>query len=147
MCRYRKSLFLCNHSQLSQEPFIICAAQRDYLSGTAAEPCDTVKTHSCSTIRVPRLCEHCENKKITTEQRFTDVKTKMAELRQHLDRMYGDCMKHVEGAGLEPEAKPSDGDGGGKEEEDRKEEFDPVEEFLRKKMNEKHSHLMMLGNV
>jgi hypothetical protein len=150
MCRYRKSLFLCNHSQLCQDPFIICSAQRDFVSGAATEPCDVIKTHSCSTIRVSRLCEYCEEKKITTDQRFTNVKSRMAALRKHLDKIYGDCVKHVEEAGLEPVEKSSDVGvlhGRGKEDRERERELDPVEEFLRKKMSEKHSHLMMLGTI
>jgi hypothetical protein len=152
MCRYRKSLFLCNHSQLSQEPFIICAAQQDHLSRTAAEPCGTIETHGCGTIRVSHLCGYCAAKRITVDRRFENVKVKMADLRRHLDEVYGDCMKHLDEAGLEFGTQPGDMEGGGNSrtgggEEERKQSEDPVQEFLSRKMNEKYSHLMMLSST
>lgn len=143
MCRYRKSIFLCNHSQLSAEPHTICAAQRDYMSGRSAEACDEINTHTRTTLRISKLCDRCGTKKATLDRRLSDVKTKMAELRQHLTEAYGDCVKHVYEAGLEPGVKMEDaksaGDAGPKK-------SDPVEEFLRMKRTEEHSHLMMLGS-
>ncbi|KAI0533621.1 hypothetical protein GGR58DRAFT_101171 [Xylaria digitata] len=145
MCIYRKSLFLCNHSQLSVEPQVPCPAHKDYLSGNARESCNKIQTHSLSTIRVSRLCEGCRTKKTTLDRRLSNVKEKIAELRKHLDNTYGDCMKHVRDAGLELETKPED-EGNLKNEGDTKsEKVDPVQAFLEMKMKEKHSHLMMLG--
>ncbi|KAI1426505.1 hypothetical protein F5Y12DRAFT_742427 [Xylaria sp. FL1777] len=122
---------------------MICPAQRDYISGTSAEPCDEIKTHTCSTIRVTQLCESCGQRKTTLDRRLSGVKTKMAELRQHLTEAYGDCVKHVYEAGLEEEANAKDGNERGADVI----KIDPIQEFLRMKRNEKHSHLMMLGSA
>ncbi|KAI5926131.1 hypothetical protein F4810DRAFT_579622 [Camillea tinctor] len=161
MCRYRKSLYMCNHSQISAEPMAACQAQREYTSGTAKEPCDRVETHPRDTIRVGLLCPPCRDKKSTLDKQLDVVKSRMAELRKYLDESYGDCMKHLDEAGLEPEEKPSNGKsttttttaetrkgkGKGKDPEPAKEEkaVDPVQEFLRKKMMDTDAHLMMLS--
>ncbi|KAI1739618.1 hypothetical protein F4680DRAFT_422162 [Xylaria scruposa] len=58
----------------------------------------------------------------------------MAELRQHLDEKYNDCMKHIDEASLKSSS-----------EGEEKEAMSPVEAFLKAKKNEKHAHLMMLG--
>ncbi|KAI1819984.1 hypothetical protein F4861DRAFT_534033 [Xylaria intraflava] len=166
MCRYRKSVFLCNHTQLSAEPLSLCLAQQKYLSGLVSEPCSVVNTHGCSTIRLSKDCEPCTIKYASLDKTLSALKEKIAELRQHLDDAYGCCMKHVDEAGLKPEAKPDtkpeakpdakpDAKPGGKEEAqenpktegDGEEEVDPVARFLKMKMNEKYSHLMMLGNA
>ncbi|TGJ87461.1 hypothetical protein E0Z10_g1261 [Xylaria hypoxylon] len=143
MCIYKKSIFLCNHTLLSAEPHAICSIQQEYLAGEASEPCDVSYTHSLSTIRISsRQCESCETKKTALDRRLLGVKEKMAELRQHLNESYGDCMKHVEDAGLKPEDE-----GDSKSEEDtRPKEVDPVEAFLTMKMKEEHAHLMILGS-
>ncbi|GAW11945.1 hypothetical protein ANO14919_012980 [Xylariales sp. No.14919] len=146
MCRYRKSIFLCNHTQISAEPHTLCSAQKDYRRGKASEPCDEVSTHTLSTIRIPHLCEGCSTTKTAQDQRLAEVKKKMAELRQHLEQAYGDCMKHVSEAGL-LEAKPEN-EGNQESEGSTKpnEVGDPVEAFLKMKMNEKYSHLMVLSD-
>ncbi|KAI1304836.1 hypothetical protein F5Y03DRAFT_406819 [Xylaria venustula] len=139
MCRYRRSMFLCNHSQLSAAPQWFCSAQRDYVAGKSDQPCDEVGTHTCSTIRVPQLCVSCGTRKATLDQRLSEVKSKMAELKQHLNESYGECVKHVFEAGLESEVKTK-----GDEKDSKK--ADPVAEFLKMKRSEKHANLMMLGN-
>ncbi|KAI0802141.1 hypothetical protein GGR55DRAFT_667021 [Xylaria sp. FL0064] len=111
MCRYRRSMWSCNHSQLSAEPHA-----------------------TYSTIRIARLCGCCGTKKASLDKQFSDVKARMATLKQHLDEKYGDCVKHVNEAGLEL----NDGENTKK--------VDPIAEFLRMKRNEKYSNLMMLGN-
>ncbi|KAI1346466.1 hypothetical protein F5Y01DRAFT_319755 [Xylaria sp. FL0043] len=134
MCRYRRSMWLCNHSQLSAEPHALCAVQRDYISGERHEPCYEVNTHTYSTIRIGRLCGRCGTRKASLDKQFSDVKARMATLKQHLDEKYGDCIKHVNEAGLELDDGEST------------EKVDPVTEFLRMKRNEKYANLMMLGN-
>ncbi|KAI1496567.1 hypothetical protein F5X99DRAFT_424445 [Biscogniauxia marginata] len=169
MCHHRKSLYLCNHAVIAPEPLIVCPAQRDYLSGSAAEPCDLVETHARSTIRLSKLCPQCRGKKTTTDRQLDLVKSRMAELRRHLDESYDNCMKHLDEVGLGPESQPDDDDDDGtataagekrksrgKEkkkaaspdgdgDEGGREVVDPVQEFLRKKMMEDNSHLMMLS--
>jgi len=109
------------------------------------------------------------------DERFRDVKSKMAELRQHLEEAYGECLKHVEEAGLlstSPTPSSSsfssslssslggegkknhhcleNGRGGINSSSERNGDeeavLDPVAAFLKMKMNEEHSHLMMLGS-
>ncbi|RWA09560.1 hypothetical protein EKO27_g5545 [Xylaria grammica] len=146
MCRYRKSIFLCNHTQISAEPLTLCSAQKDYGCGKASEPCDAVSTHTLGTIRIPHLCERCSTIKTVQDRRLAEVKEKMAELRQHLEQAYGDCIKHASEAGL-PAAKPEN-EGNPESEGATKlgEVDDPVEAFLKMKMNEKYSHLMVLSD-
>ncbi|TRX89328.1 hypothetical protein FHL15_009765 [Xylaria flabelliformis] len=91
--------------------------------------------HICSTIRVRQLCQQCDGKKAATDSRLSKVKSKMTELRQHLNEKYDDCMKHID---EEASLKSSS-------EEEEKETMSPVEAFLKAKKNEKHAHLMMLG--
>ncbi|KAI1490603.1 hypothetical protein F5X96DRAFT_694482 [Biscogniauxia mediterranea] len=162
MCLYRKSLYVCNHSQIcGEQPMTACQAQREYAAGAAAEPCDRVETHARNTIRVSRLCAACRDKKVTIDRQLDVVKSRMAELRRHLDESYDNCMKHLDEAGLDHEdedepgnttaaagRKSTGGKGKGKKAtpEPAKEEdppVDPVQEFLRKKMMETDSHLMM----
>ncbi|KAI2623658.1 hypothetical protein GGS21DRAFT_533606 [Xylaria nigripes] len=147
MCRYRKSIFLCNHSQFPAEPLSICPEQQGYLAGTVAQPCKVVSTHGCSTIRISRLCQCCHIKQVSLDTTFMNLKGKISELRQHLDEAYGDCIKHVDEAGLEPEKKPSDAKEDPKAKKEGDKEIDPVVAFLKMKRNEKYSHLMMLGGV
>ncbi|KAI0183421.1 hypothetical protein EV127DRAFT_489881 [Xylaria flabelliformis] len=136
MCRYRRSIYLCNHTQLSAEPFVLCSTQQDYISGKISEPCDMAQIHTCTTIRVRQLCQQCDDKKAATDSRISEVKSKMAELRQHLNEKYADCMKHID----EEEASLKSASEG-----EEKETMSPVEAFLKAKKNEKHAHLMMLG--
>ncbi|KAI0543980.1 hypothetical protein F4679DRAFT_66138 [Xylaria curta] len=134
MCRYRRSIYLCNHTQLSAEPFVICSAQQDYISGATSQPCEIAQIHTCSTIRVRQLCQQCDDKKVAQDSRISEVKSKMAGLRQHLNEKYDDCMKHID------EASPKSSNEG-----EEKEAMSPEEAFLKAKKNEKHAHLMMLG--
>ncbi|KAI1634944.1 hypothetical protein F4809DRAFT_664943 [Biscogniauxia mediterranea] len=113
MCLYRKSLYVCNHSQICGEPMTACQAQREYASGAAKEPCDRVETHARNTIRVSRLCAPCRDKKLTVDKQLDVVKSRMAELRKHLDESYDNCMKHLDEAGLDHEDKPGKDSGGG----------------------------------
>ncbi|KAI1434709.1 hypothetical protein GGR50DRAFT_390367 [Xylaria sp. CBS 124048] len=147
MCRYRKSIYLCNHSQLAAEPLQICSKQREYTSGLVSEPCQIRLTHLCSTIRVPLLCERCHAKQIPLDQKFATVKEKMSELRRHLEVAYDDCMKHVDEAGLKSEAKPTPVIKRQQKIKVDDKELDPVTQFLKMKMREKYSELMMLGNA
>ncbi|KAI1327105.1 hypothetical protein F5Y16DRAFT_399654 [Xylariaceae sp. FL0255] len=143
MCRYRKSIFLCNHAQVSAEPLIVCEVQSQYLASSPfpiVEPCDITETHARNTIRVTTLCAECEKRNTNVEQRFLDVKKKMAELRVHLNEAYDHCMTHLDEAGLTAEEKEKES------REEEKDEDDPIKAFLKKKMTEKHSHLMMLGS-
>ncbi|KAH8163507.1 hypothetical protein CIB48_g4745 [Xylaria polymorpha] len=121
MCRYRRSIYSCNHTQLSTEPFVICSLQKDYLSGASTEPCNVADTHTCSTIRVWSLCPVCEDTR--------------GELDRRLD-------EHIDEADLKPE---SEGDAKSDEAKDTDAKLDPVAAFLKAKKNEKYSHLMMLG--
>ncbi|KAI0398972.1 hypothetical protein F4802DRAFT_83279 [Xylaria palmicola] len=154
MCRYRKSIFQCNCTQLSPEALTLCAVQQAYLAGGATEPCGLVTSHTCATVRVPRLCGTCGAKKAALDRTFAEVKRRMAGLRRHLDESYGDCMKHMDESFGERKGK---GKGKGKEKKTEKEKgetatkaetepVDPVEAFLRKKRAEKHANLMMLGS-
>ncbi|KAI0478095.1 hypothetical protein F4859DRAFT_513677 [Xylaria cf. heliscus] len=137
MCRYRKLIFTCNHTQLLTEPFIACSEQQEYIAGTRAEPCNVANSHMCSTIRINHMCQQCEDKKIAQDGRLSELKRKMAFIRQHLDEKHDNAMKQVDEARLAAAATS--------EEVEKKKKIDPVEAFLRAKKNEKHSHLMMLG--
>ncbi|KAI0151744.1 hypothetical protein GGR57DRAFT_503673 [Xylariaceae sp. FL1272] len=157
MCRYRKSLFLCNHAQIAPERLTPCAVQKDFQAGLTCDSCDTIETHPRNTIRVCRLCGNCGDKKGTTDARFKEIKEKMAIMRKHLDESYDGCMKALDEVGLEPESKPdstpeiivtpADEEGHVEDKQKEVKEIDPVKEFLRKKMTEEHSHLMMLGSA
>ncbi|KAI1269277.1 hypothetical protein F5Y18DRAFT_415069 [Xylariaceae sp. FL1019] len=173
MCRYRKSLFICNHAQIAPERMITCALQKDFQNGEIANGCEVVETHPRNTIRVSTLCANCSAKKDTTDATFKEIKEKMAIMRKHLDESYDGCMKALDEVGLEPERKPenkpeskpediseskpeskleevvpcADGVGSEPEKTDDSEDSDPVKAFLRRKMTEEHSHLMMLGSV
>ncbi|KAI0521303.1 hypothetical protein F5B22DRAFT_644028 [Xylaria bambusicola] len=142
MCRYRKSVFQCNHSQVSPRPQKPCQDQLDFIAGKRTEPCETVTTHISTTVRVPQLCEDCESRKTRIDGKLSNVKTKMNELKRQLSEAYGDCVKHVSESGLESEAKVEDEKDGSEAEPGQ---LDP-EEFLRRVRNEEHSHLMMLGS-
>ncbi|KAI0020591.1 hypothetical protein F4780DRAFT_366875 [Xylariomycetidae sp. FL0641] len=144
MCKYRKSLYACNHAQVCSEPFIACQAQKDHLSGESSEPCDIVETHGRSTIKISKMCAYCEEKKVTLDQQFDHVKGRMADLRKQLEKSYENCMKHLDDVGLEPEKKPDSV--GSTEQSSEEEELDPVQAFLKKKMADPDSHLMMLGS-
>ncbi|KAI0204896.1 hypothetical protein F4808DRAFT_456640 [Astrocystis sublimbata] len=146
MCRYRKSMYSCNHSIVSAEPFTLCPIQKDYISGKSAEPCDMVQTHLCSTIRISKPCESCGKARDTLNTRLSDAKKKMAELRQRLGLSEATSSSNQsEGDG---DDKKSEGEGSDKEKEkelEKEKEVDPVHAFLERKKTEKHAHLMMLG--
>ncbi|KAI1128587.1 hypothetical protein F5Y10DRAFT_291859 [Nemania abortiva] len=139
MCRYRKSIFLCNHTRQSTAPFVTCHLQQDYLAGSVSDPCETVSTHSCSTIRLPQLCPSCKARKGVADKRLSNVRAKIAEIRQQLEDKYGDNWKCIDEAGIKmdgvEELSKKGGDGKG----DKK--LDPVQEFLRSKRNEKYHML------
>ncbi|KAI1081749.1 hypothetical protein F5B20DRAFT_569663 [Whalleya microplaca] len=137
MCLHPKSMYQCNHAVIGSEPLRLCQEQQAYLSGSAKKPCDEVETHPRTTIRLPKLCSSCEDKKVTINQQLDLVKARMAKLREHLDESYNKCMSHLDEVGLEPERKP------GAEIETP---VDPVQEFLRKKRLEGDAHLMMFSD-
>ncbi|KAJ2987677.1 hypothetical protein NUW58_g4372 [Xylaria curta] len=144
MCIYRKFVFLCNHTQLYPEAYLICTAQEERLSKGRTGPCDEVSTHRASTFRIMKTCEQCEDKKKTTERQFSNVKQKMAVLRQHLEETYSDCMKHLDEVGLKLDEEDEKDEKNEKSEESEVKEIDPTEAFLQMKKKEKYSHLMML---
>ncbi|KAI1754044.1 hypothetical protein F4782DRAFT_545382 [Xylaria castorea] len=141
MCRYRRSIYSCNHAQLSAEPFVTCSTQQEYMSGANGKPCNVVDSHTCSTIRIRHLCQQCEDKKVTLDSRLSQAKSKMAELRQHLNETYENCMRQIDEAGLKSASEACEKSEG----EEEKKAVSPVEAFLRAKKKEKHAHLMMLG--
>ncbi|KAI0394747.1 hypothetical protein F5Y17DRAFT_240615 [Xylariaceae sp. FL0594] len=223
MCHYRRFIFTCNHGQISSEPMILCAnAKKDTSPFSSSSPkpeqpttCEEISTHARSTVRVPRPCDVCARKKAATDAVFADVKARLTDLRKHLEEAYGECLKHMDDAGVtvpasdlelpvvddddhsgsdagtatassssplsskkvgglarttsnssrrtatstsksttttsattpgkkgkETKADKGETEGGKAEEE----EEDPVAKFLKKKMSEKDSHLMMLGS-
>ncbi|KAH9908723.1 hypothetical protein F4778DRAFT_361653 [Xylariomycetidae sp. FL2044] len=151
MCPYSKSLYQCNHFRVASESLRACPAQKEFLAGRIRDHCDVVETHPRNTIRVPQLCEACAAKKTTADQRFAQVKARMAALRTHLDESYANCMRHLDEAGLGPEDKPGAPEMVGgcgatttmAEDRGPECEVDPVQAFLRKKMAESDAHLMM----
>lgn len=147
MCRYRKTLFLCNHSALSSAPQIPCATHLAHTSSPlTSPPCTTASTHACSTVRVSRLCGSCSDKKQSTDRRLSEVKVRIAGLRDRLSEVYGDCARHLDEVGVEVEGVHGKSGSEGGSEGMKEEEEDPVQAFLRKKRAEKDSHLMMLGS-
>ncbi|CAJ2513820.1 Uu.00g019390.m01.CDS01 [Anthostomella pinea] len=139
MCPYRRSLYSCNHAQLSSEPVKPCQAQKNYDSGAAKEPCGIVETHR-PTIRIPKQCGPCEAKKMSTDQTLAFVKKRMASLRTCLNERHNGCMKRLDEAGAKREKVPETAKTAEKIE-------DPAQAFLRKKMMEDDSHLMMLSSL
>ncbi|GAW25086.1 hypothetical protein SAMD00023353_0103660 [Rosellinia necatrix] len=167
MCRYRKTLYQCNHARLSPSPHTVCSTAAAG-EGEGAR-CEVVATHACLTVRAARPCDACAARQAALDRTFAEVRGRLASLRRHLDDAYGGCMRAVDEAGLGDE----DGEGkgemtvttrvGGRGEGDEKQTVvamvrgvegqkqqqdppaDPVEAFLRMKRAEKHSHLMMLG--
>ncbi|KAI2624360.1 hypothetical protein GGR54DRAFT_596115 [Hypoxylon sp. NC1633] len=165
MCPHRKTVYECNHSVTSSSPIRPCLAQQDYLAGLNPEPCQLEETHGRSTVRVPRLCSSCQDKKLNTDERFALAKTRMAELRRHLEDTYEQCMSHLDEVGVRHEgrtlsstataatATTESGEGGKSGEDAGKasssstaEKLDPAQEFLRKKNEEKYAHLMMYSD-
>ncbi|KAI1171600.1 hypothetical protein F4777DRAFT_593701 [Nemania sp. FL0916] len=139
MCRYRQTLFQCNHTLRAAAPFQICAQQQ-------AEPqqyCGEALVHPCSTIRANQACDVCAARKNATDGRLSEVKARIQAMRQHLNITYGECLRHVNEAGVGADA--------GKEvkTEDVKaeKEEDPVQAFLKMKRTEKYAHLTMLGGA
>ncbi|KAI0098996.1 hypothetical protein GGR51DRAFT_536466 [Nemania sp. FL0031] len=129
MCRYRRSIFRCNHTLRPSEPFLTCPMQKEYLAGLVSTPCDIVDTHRCSTIRFDRMCPRCESSKRKLDKRLSDVRSRIAGLRQHMQEAYGDRLKVEEGTGEKGEHK----------EEVKK--LDPMQEFLKSKRDEKYHML------
>ncbi|KAI1111815.1 hypothetical protein F5Y14DRAFT_464302 [Nemania sp. NC0429] len=154
MCRFRQSIFTCNHTQPSPSRIISCPTQQAYEAGKFPSPCGVAKTHACTTIRAERLCDSCAARKERLDNRFSDVRTRIAGLRKHLGEAYGECLKHVDGVDGAGQGKGASGSGksGEKREgeaakgQDEKAVDDPVEAFLKMKRNEKYAHLMMLGS-
>ena len=138
MCRYRKSIFLCNHSQVFAHPQKACQDQLDFLEGKNVTPCTKVFTPLSTTVRVQSLCEQCKSRKTEIDGKLSGVKSKMNELKQQLSAAYGDCVKHVYESGLESQ-------GVDEKDEECPGKLDP-EEFLRRKRAEDDAHLMMLGS-
>ncbi|KAI1767401.1 hypothetical protein GGR53DRAFT_463505 [Hypoxylon sp. FL1150] len=164
MCTHSKIIYGCNHSHTSAYPCKPCRRQQEFERGHRTLPCDEVWTHGRNNWRVARQCEYCEEKKTRLDRRFAYAKVRLAELRRQLERSFGDCLKHMEDAGLKssseeetssgsesmrtrrrsPVAQERESVAGAAEEEDT---VDPVQEFLRKKMQESDAHLMMLSSA
>ncbi|KAI0869405.1 hypothetical protein GGS24DRAFT_505788 [Hypoxylon argillaceum] len=144
MCLYRQSIFTCNHTQQHRTPFAPCAAQQAFLAGSpVAVQCTVKKTHTYNTVRIGRLCDVCEAKKVALDRQLSDVRAKMGVLREHLDEAYDGCMKQLDEAGIKD--VKTEGKEKGNEKSENEDELDPVQAFLKSKRNEKYSHLMMLG--
>ncbi|KAI6088011.1 hypothetical protein F4821DRAFT_258469 [Hypoxylon rubiginosum] len=174
MCTHSKIIYGCNHSHTSAYPVKPCRRQHEFEKGQRTLPCDEVWTHGRNNWRVARQCDYCEEKKTRLDRRFDYAKIRLAELRAQLERAYTGCTKHMEDAGL-GEKRPSSTAGsessttttsttgtgtrrspardqrrkpvassiGTIEEETA---ADPVQEFLKKKMQESDAHLMMLSS-
>ncbi|KAI1412159.1 hypothetical protein F5Y13DRAFT_200152 [Hypoxylon sp. FL1857] len=133
MCPYRRTIYQCNHSVVNPSPIGICEFQANYESGHGSEPCNIVQTHGRNNIRVNHLCPDCYQRKETTDRQFSSVKTRLSKLRKELEKKYGQCMTHLDEAGLEPE-KPASPE---------KPKPNPAQEFLKNKRLESDAHLMM----
>ncbi|KAI1379398.1 hypothetical protein F4677DRAFT_408868 [Hypoxylon crocopeplum] len=157
MCPHRKTVYQCNHSVVSRAPIQTCQAQRDYQSGRRSLPCYKVTTHGRSSIRVSILCPYCHDRKAKLEKSFDNVKSRIATLRGHLEETYGQCLSHLDEAGVELE-KISSSPGtatdaelreGDRSDNARSTAVDKTEmrnserEFMRKKRLEIDAHLMM----
>ncbi|KAI1107003.1 hypothetical protein F4804DRAFT_329750 [Jackrogersella minutella] len=133
MCLYRKALYQCNHSIIGITPLGVCPTQKDYESGVRSEACNIVETQPRNTVKVPRLCTSCHERKVALDQQFDSVKKRLAKLKEELKERHHLCVEHLNDVGLEPEERLPSSDG----------LPDPIEEFLKKKRLEKDAHLMM----
>ncbi|KAI1807159.1 hypothetical protein F4811DRAFT_38109 [Daldinia bambusicola] len=163
MCHYRKTIYQCNHAVVDPLPLRACEERRNHEAGVSSEPCDVVETHGC-TVKVPRLCSSCREKKSHLDGRLGRAKSLIEDLKKELNETYGMCVSHMDEAGLESEARQ-----GGDTSSELKEvaavepenaeilpeelmekidpvmeKIDPIEEFLRKKKEESDAHLMMI---
>ncbi|KAI2473060.1 hypothetical protein F4781DRAFT_381705 [Annulohypoxylon bovei var. microspora] len=136
MCPFRKTIYQCNHSVISPLPLQPCQEQKDYKSGLRSEPCTTTETHRRNNIKVPHLCPPCHERKITIDKQFDSVKERLAKLKEELKKKHDQCLDHLDEAGLHPkEGSPSSSP--------PNPSIDAAEEFLKKKRQEEHAHLMM----
>ncbi|RYO75053.1 hypothetical protein DL766_000865 [Monosporascus sp. MC13-8B] len=145
MCNHSKTIFRCNHVQLSEKPVRICPVQSDYISGVGSEPCDEVRSHPLITLRQPSECGYCAEKRSALDQRLREAKALIAGVKAVLKGSYGmvvDGVVEVDVGATTEEAPAREAE----EERDIVPELDPVQEFLRKKLAAKDAHLMMLGN-
>ncbi|KAI5868670.1 hypothetical protein GGS23DRAFT_592429 [Durotheca rogersii] len=117
MCQYGRTVFACNHSQVGTSRVQACTAQQEFESGQRAEPCEAATTHALMSVRVPRACVACAERKAATDRKFEVVRHHMLELRGQLERLYDGCVAQVEGGGeAESEgAKKTNGEGKGEE--------------------------------
>lgn len=149
MCVYPKTVFCCNHVQLSENPVRVCEEQRSYLSKTASEPCNEIRCHALSTVKQPFECAYCKGKKAALNAKLSEARKLIAEVKGKLQESYGrafdDDLKDASLNNSEEEDKTLSFLSGGSEEERGLAEpdlLDPVE-FLRKRLSDKYAHLMM----
>ncbi|RYP90355.1 hypothetical protein DL770_003502 [Monosporascus sp. CRB-9-2] len=145
MCNHSKTIFCCNHVQLSEKPVRICLVQSDYISGLGSEACDEVRSHPLITVRRPSECGYCTDKRSRLDQTLKEAKALIAGVKAILKGSYGMVVDEVVQADADATTEEAPDREAG-EERDIAPELDPVQEFLRKKLAAKDAHLMMLGN-
>ncbi|KAF3067475.1 hypothetical protein GL218_08659 [Daldinia childiae] len=158
MCHHRKIIYQCNHTAMDPSPLKVCEVQRDYESGSSPGSCEVVETHGLSNFRVPRFCSPCHDKKTSLDSRISQAKSLIADLKKQLSESYGQCVLHMEEAGLESEKKQEttlevskeattvESGSDDNDPDETMEKIDPVEEFLKKKKQESYAHLMMISD-
>ncbi|KAI2781089.1 hypothetical protein F4815DRAFT_498813 [Daldinia loculata] len=158
MCHHRKIIYQCNHTAIDPSPLKACEVRQDCESGLTSGSCDVVETHGRSNFKVPRLCSPCHDKKTSLDSRLSRAKSLIAGLKKQLSESYGQCVLHMDEAGLESEKKEEatlvvlkkattvESDSVGDDPDETMEKVDPVEEFLRKKKQESYAHLMMISD-
>ncbi|KAI1208308.1 uncharacterized protein F4807DRAFT_461639 [Annulohypoxylon truncatum] len=144
MCNYRKFIYQCNHSRISDDPIQLCQEQKDHESGQRSEPCNTTETHPRNNIKINHLCLPCHESKESTDAKFALIKQRLAVFREILEKTHDDCKGHLEEAGLEPENGQSPTADSSLD--SCLEKLNATEEFLRKKMEEEYAHMMMLSD-
>ncbi|RYO73954.1 hypothetical protein DL764_011028 [Monosporascus ibericus] len=145
MCNHSKTIFRCNHVQLSGKPVRICLVQSDYISGVGSEACNEVRSHPLITVRRPSECGYCTDMRSRLDQTLKEAKALIAGVKAMLKGSYGTAIDEVVVVDVDAtmEEAPDHEIG---EERDIVPELDPVQEFLRKKLAAKDAHLMMLGD-
>ncbi|KAI0111939.1 hypothetical protein F4814DRAFT_460938 [Daldinia grandis] len=156
----RQSYFAC-YQDPNPSPLKACEARRDHESEPSSGPCNVVETHGWSNFKIPRLCSPCHGKKASLDSRLTKAKALIAELKKQLSESYGQCVLHMDEAGLECEKKKKEkettpvvlkkaasveSDSVDDTSDETMEKIDPVGEFLRKKKQETYAHLMMISD-
>ncbi|RYP57402.1 hypothetical protein DL769_009493 [Monosporascus sp. CRB-8-3] len=145
MCNHSKTIFRCNHVQLSEKPVRLCLVQSDYISGVGSEACDEVRSHPLITVRQPSECGYCADKRTTLDLKLGEAKALIAGVKALLKGSYGMVVDGV----VEGDVDAATEEAPHREAEEKGDiapELDPVQEFLRKKLAAEDAHLMMLGN-